>query len=228
MKKKLLVFDASSIISLAMNCLLPELRELKLASENVEFVLTREVHYEVIERPKKIKRFALEALKAENLYKEKIFVSPSALGFNEDEISRKTDEILNKSNSIFSTRKRDVHLIDKGEASCLAFNEMVLKKGFDSVIVVDERTTRLLGENPGNIEKLMEKKLHMDVKQNKSHNLGFDDFKFVRSTELIYYAYKKGLTRLKGKDALDAMLWGLKFKGAAISDEEIGELEKLS
>jgi hypothetical protein len=226
--KKILIFDASSIISLAMNCLLHELRELKKNSNDVEFVLTREVQYEVIERPKKIKRFALEALKSEKMFKERIFVSPSSLGFDEKRISSLSDKILQKSNNIFSTRKRDVHLIDKGEASCLALNKMALQKNFESVIVVDERTTRLLGEKPQNLERLMERKLKMDVKQNKSSDLGFEGFKFIRSTELIYIAHKRGLTRLKGNDALDAMLWGLKFKGAAISGEEINELRKLT
>jgi hypothetical protein len=40
-------------------------------------------------------------------------------------------------------------------------------------------------------------------------------------------AYKKGLIRLQGKKVLEAVLYATKFKGTAISFEEIETLKKL-
>ena len=55
----------------------------------------------------------------------------------------------------------------------------------------------------------------------------YKKFKVIRSTELIYVAYKKGLVKLKGKLVLDALLWALKFKGCSISGDEIREIKKI-
>jgi len=225
---KALIFDSSSIISLAMNSLLPELRELKMIFDG-DFIITDEVKYEIIDRPLEIKRFALEALQTQELFNAGIFVKPEKVGIKSSEITKMTNTILDKANTIFEVRKKPVHIIDKGEASCMALNRLLLDKGYKSVIVVDERTTRILGEKPENMRKLLEKKLHMNVSQVNDYNiLNFKGFRFIRSSELIYVAYKKNLTKIKGKKGLDAMLWSLKFKGAAISDEEIKEIEKIN
>jgi len=56
----------------------------------------------------------------------------------------------------------------------------------------------------------------------------FKQFKFIRSTELIYVAYKKGLLRLKGTENLSAILYALKYKGCAISGREIQEIRNLA
>ena len=62
----------------------------------------------------------------------------------------------------------------------------------------------------------------------KNQNLKtFAGIKIIRSTELAYVAYKKGLLRYKNGDVLGAVLYGLKFKGAAISGDEIEEIKKI-
>ena len=43
----------------------------------------------------------------------------------------------------------------------------------------------------------------------------------------MYVAYKKDLIRWKQKNILDALLYSLKFKGCAISNEEINEIKKI-
>ena len=69
MKEKILIFDASPLISFAMNGLLPELKSLKETFEG-KFIITKEVKYEIIDRPITIKRFELEALKLQELINE--------------------------------------------------------------------------------------------------------------------------------------------------------------
>jgi hypothetical protein len=56
----------------------------------------------------------------------------------------------------------------------------------------------------------------------------FSKFKFIRSSELVYVAYKKGIINLgNNKKVLEALLYATKFKGSSISFEEINELKRL-
>ena len=95
------------------------------------------------------------------------------------------------------------------------------------MIVSDERTIRLLTESPKNLKELMERKLHVGLNMKTPDYL--NKYKFIRSTELAYIAYKKNLLDVSStQDNLDAVLYGLKFKGTAILSEEIEAMKKLS
>ena len=165
---KVIIFDASTLITLAMNGLLPEFRELKKIFKG-KFIITKDVKREIIDRPITIKRFELEALKLKQLLDEKILEMPSCLGINEDEISIKTKEILNLANNLFIGKGKNLELIQFGEASCLVLSRLLDEKKIENVIAVDERTTRMLGEKPENLEKLLRKKLHIKVTLNKKN-----------------------------------------------------------
>ena len=95
-------------------------------------------------------------------------------------------------------------------------------------IVVDERTTRILCEAPENLRKLLESKLHTKIDASEKNYPMFKDFKVIRSSELVFMAYKLGIIDLPAKkqEAMEALLYGLKFKGCTISmreiDDEIG------
>ena len=73
----------------------------------------------------------------------------------------------------------------------------------------------------------MESRLHMKIDAKGKYMNIFKGFIFLRSTELMYVAYKKGIIKIKDKNVLDALLYSLKFKGAAISGEEIEEIKKI-
>ena len=105
--------------------------------------------------------------------------------------------------------------------------------------VVDERTMRLLIEDPIKLNKLQERKLHNKIRINKDVLNEFSKYvknvKVIRSTELMLIAYEFGLmdkylvSNTTNEDLLDALLWGLKLRGCAISQEEVDsfiELEK--
>lgn len=64
---------------------------------------------------------------------------------------------------------------------------------------------------------------------NKDKVALFSDFKIIRSSELAYVALKKGFIEFPAKEekVLDALLYALKFKGCAISGEEIEEIKHL-
>jgi hypothetical protein len=223
---KVIVFDSSSLISLAMSCLLEEFKELRKVFKG-KFIITDEVKYEVIDRPLKIKRFQLEAMKLQQLYLEKILESPSALKINSKEIASSSNEILEKANSTFIGKNKEIHLIDSGEASCLAISKILEKKKIENVLAIDERTMRNLVENPEKLSNFLQKKFHTKIVSKTENFKFFKNFKIIRSAELAYVAWKKGLIKLKNPDVLDALLYSVKFKGCSISGEEIKEIRRM-
>jgi len=223
--KKFLIFDAGPIISLTMNGLLPILEKLKQNFDG-EFVITPDVEKEVVDRPLKIKKYALEGVKVQNLVEKGVLVLSSKFVAN-SALNKETKRILRVANSSFQDEKigEKIKLIQDGEASILAFSNLCK---CDNVIVIDERTTRMLTEAPEKLEHLMEKKLHTSIDANFNSLKELSKFKFIRSAELLYVAYKKDLIGLKkDKILLDALLYGVKFKGTAISSREIEKIKNL-
>jgi hypothetical protein len=223
---KIIIVDASSLISIAINGLFEEFRGLK-SIFNGKFIITNEVKKEAIENPSHVQKFQFEALKIKQLLDDKILEMPESIGINSNEISRRTQEFLDLSNSAFIGDRGEIHLIDLGESSCLALSEIATKKGIKNVSSVDERTTRMLIEKPENLKELLQKRMHANIRIDYDKLKSLKDFKIIRSTELMYIAYKKKIIRIKGEDVLGAMLYGLKFNGASISDEEIAEMKRM-
>lgn len=223
---KVIIFDASTLITFAMNGLLHEFRELKKIFKG-KFIITEDVKREVIDKPIKIKRFELEALRIKQLLEEGVLEMASSLGVDVNEVSKRTKEFLDAANTMFKGRGRDINIIQIGEASCLALSRILDEKKVENVLAVDERTTRMLGEKPENLKKLLQKKLHTQVTLVKENFKFFTGFKFIRSSELVYVMYKKGVTGLKNGIVLDALLYAVKFKGCAISGDEIKEIKRL-
>lgn len=224
MSQRILIFDASTLITLSMNGLIDILEELK-KNFSGKFIITKEVKYETFERPVKIKRFELSALRVKDLIDKKILENPQSIGISDETIKKKADEILNFLNNTFFARGKFMHVIDRGEASCLALSLLLSEKRIENVVAMDERTGRMIGEKPGNLEKLFEKKLHTGVKMKRKPDF-LKNIKYIRSSELVYIAYKKGLIKLKN-GVLDALLWAVKFKGCSISKQEIERIKKL-
>ena len=220
---KYLIFDSGPLINFSMNGLLPLLRKLR-KNFNGEFLITKEVKKEVIDYPSTIKRFELGALELKELFDDKVIKHADISNEQVDELRRKREEIMGIANSTFQANGKSIHILDKGECAALAL-AVILKK--PCVIIVDERTTRMLCENPENLRKLFEKKLHTSVRANKKNYYFFKDFRIIRSTELIYIAHKKKLIELRDPQAYEAMLWGVKYHGCSVSEEEINEMKNL-
>lgn len=227
MTEKAIIFDSGTLISFSMNGLTDEIRKLKSIFKG-KFLITNDVKKEIIDKPLTIKRFELEGLKLKQLLSEGVLEMPSSLGIKDNEIAKKSDKILGMANSIFVGKDgKDIHIIDTGETSCLALSNILTEKKIKNVIALDERTTRMLVENPESLRNYLEKKLHVRITAEKKDFEFCKQFKIIRSTELIYVAYKKGLINIKGEKVLDALLYAMKFKGAAISEDEIREIKKL-
>ncbi len=223
---KAIIFDSSTLINFVMNGLEGMLVSLKKEFSG-KFIITRYVKFETFDRPINNKQFELGALKILHLLNSKVLEMPESLGISENNLRERTKNILGKANRTFSARGEFMHIIDEGEASCLALSLLAEEKGIKNVIAIDERTTRMLGEKPENLQKLFEKKFHMDIKLFKDNIPEISSVKFIRSSELAYVAWKKKIIELEDGKVLDALLYATKFKGSAISQKEIEEIKRL-
>jgi len=228
-KEKILIFDAGPLINFSMNGFLYLLEELK-KSFNGKFLITKQVKYETLDRPVKIQRFELGALRISQLLKTKVLEMPESLNISESEINARTAELKNTANHILENKGKGIEIVSDAEMSCLALSSILSERGIENIIAIDERTTRLLTENPKDLEMTIAKKTQFPVKlSNKSFNdlKKFENFRFIRSPEIIYVAYKKGLLHIEDPKALEASLYATKFKGSSVSWDEIKALKKM-
>ncbi len=226
MTEKVIIFDASTLISFAMNGLFKYLVELKKTFKG-KFIITSEVKEEIIERPLNIRRFELEAMQVNQLILDKTLEFPSSLGISDQEVSKETDRILNQINSSFYEKDKPIHLVDLGEVSCLALGKILNEKDISNLLVIDERTARMICEKPENLRKLLTKKHQTTIRYDKNMIRDLNQFRIIRSAELIYIIYKKGLIEIQNKKVLEALLYALKYKGCSISEEEIDEIIRI-
>ena len=226
-QSKAIIFDSGVLISFSMNGVTDLIKKLREIFKG-RFFITSEIKKEVIDVPLKIKKFELEALKIKKLLDEGVLEMPSSLGINDFEITNSTNKIIALANTCFNGGGKDIHLLDMGEASCLALSKIFTEKGIKNLLAVDERTTRMLVEGHENLREFLEKKLHTKISINHESIKFFRGFDIIRSPELAYIAYKKELVDLKdGAIVLDALLYAMKIKGASISGDEIEEMKRL-
>lgn len=210
-----------------MNGLLYVLRKLRVNFDG-KFVITKQVKEELIDVPINIKKYELEALSIRQLISDKILESPSIIGIDENEINSETSRFMDIANNMFIAQGERMRIVSKAECSCIALSNILIRKKIDNVVVIDERTIRMLIENPNNLEELYSKKLHTSVKMNYKRTTDIP-VKIIRSSEIVYNAYKKGLIDIKdGKQLLDALLYAVKYKGCAISRDEIEEIKNMN
>ena len=168
---KILIFDSGALITLSMNGLTYLLEKLKKTFHG-KFIITEEVKYEVIDRPIKVPRFELEALRIKKLLTSNILELPSSLNIDNKTIKSKTRKFMEIANQSVSSKGRWIKIISEGETSCLALSSELTKRNIENIIAIDERTTRILAEKPQNLEQIMSKKLKQKVSIEKKTIIG--------------------------------------------------------
>jgi hypothetical protein len=224
--KKAIVLDSGTLINLSMNGLLYIIEELKNITK-VKFLITSQVKFETVDRPSNVPRFELGALRVKEMISSGILEMPPSLNISNESIELTTKELKEIANHTVEARGKWIDIVSDAEMSCLALSKELSDKGIENMIAIDERTTRILSEKPENLQKLMSDRLHFNVQLEKNNFSEFNKFKFLRSTELVYVAYKKGLLHIKDPRALEAVLYATKYKGSSVSFDEINILKKL-
>jgi predicted nucleic acid-binding protein len=215
----MIVVDSSSIISLAVNCLSHVLNKF-----DAKFFITPMVYEEVISRPSGSRRFALESMRIQLLIKSGALVVQKPKG-------DLTNRVLDAANRIYEIKGRELKIIHPAEAEAIALADEIGAEAF----LIDERTTRLLMEDPYELKELLSHRNKADVRVDEGQLRRLrgilPDVPVIRSAELVAVAYEKGhLTRMHGvedKSVLEAALSALKFSGCSITWDEIGEYQRV-
>src|SRR3989338_2608587 len=148
---KSMVFDSSTIISLSLNNLLYLLPDLKHRFQG-QFFITESVKKELIDNPMHTRKFKLEALQIHQL------VLDNTLEIYGQQLEKQTQHLLNLINNLFKAENHFIRLVDRAEVESLALANLL-----KATYAVDERTIRMLVENPNELKDLFEKKLHTKI-----------------------------------------------------------------
>lgn len=218
---KTLVFDASSLISLSEKCFMSILGCLA-EQKKVEFVMPMHVMRETVQVPLKIKRFELNALRIKNAIK-KSWIKVMPLSEKDKRLSKK---IMSMTKNLFFLENKPIQFIHKGEIEALALTKNINA----DALVMDERTTRMLLEEPQNLVNLFEyrhgKKISFDTQKLLELKKTVGKPIIFRSSELLAMGYEKncfGKELEETKASLKACLFSVKYAGCAISEYEIEE-----
>jgi len=214
-----LIFDSSTLISLSSSCMLNAVGHM-FADIGMKGVLPSGVVAESISTPMKFKRFELNAVRIQNGLNEGWLESMKLDEKHQQEVRN----VLFLSNNCFEGSKGPLTIIHLGEVEALVSANVIGAK----LIGIDERSTRMIIEEPKKLAKFLSKRLHHDVSLNKQYSNElvekFADISFVRSTELVALAAEKGYLVDEigtGKKVLEAALYAVKYMGCSVSFQEI-------
>nr|MBA4404859.1 hypothetical protein [Nanoarchaeum sp.] len=226
-----IIIDSGTIISMVTNSLFWNFKYLSKQYKG-EFLIPQSVYDEIITYPLSTRRFKLEAVMV-NDYILEGYIKVE----NPPELANLSSELMELANNIYIVDKEPLKILHKAEVDVLAL-AVHLKS---DAILVDERSLRLLLEDPNRLLKLLGDKLHTKVQMNKGKLDLFQeltkDIRVLRSTELITISFELGFLdryitsknivhKKYKKSLLEGALWALKLKGCSISEEEIKEIIK--
>jgi hypothetical protein len=227
-----LVFDTGPIISLTLNNLLWLIEPLQKRFGG-DFFITKAVYRELIERPLSTKKYKFEALQVLPLISRGIIKM-----LDDKQVSDQAKELIDIANTTFSAHGNWIRIVHPGEVEVIA---AALKKG-SQAIVIDERTTRDLIENPRLIEKRLRRKLHTNISTDKKNlrliSKRLKGLRVIRSFELAKVAFDLGLLdRYMLRDenelvpdlrraVLEGVLWAVKLSGCSVRGEDIAQVLK--
>jgi hypothetical protein len=208
-------FDSSTLISMATTCSLPVLRKLRQAYGD-NFYITNSVYEETIGRAMHSLRFRYEGYRLKELIDDGILKI-----YPDSQLRGQVNEMLTFINATYFASGRPITIVQPGEISTIVAS---VRENADT-FAVDERTARLLIENPSALKPWLEHKLHTTITVNSKTMTQWsskisEKFIPLRSAEFALAAWEKGIFG-NDPDVLFGLLWALKFAGCAITEEEI-------
>ena len=214
-----MVCDSSSLISLTDSCFMHVMYFLRKKFKGA-FIIPPSVEYECVTHPMSMKMHAMHALRLKRAIKD------GTIEVVQVPDSKETQELRFLANNLFYASGTPLQLIQAGETEMLALARQV---GVQNMLV-DERTVRMLAEDPESLRIHLEEEFHRPITTNEENLSSFSrltkGFRFFRSSELLLLAYEKGYFADYGeleKDAVEAALYKLKYSGCAVGFSEIGE-----
>ncbi len=219
-----IVCDSSSLISLSETAMLDALPYLSQKA-GVEFVIPPSVEKESITHPRLVHRYALSALRLERQIEEKNIAVRDAPG-----LAAETQRILAAANHLLTVEGRPLEILQLGESECLAL--LALEK--DSVFLVDEKTARLVVENPARLRESLRgeyaREVQIDARAAEELAAKFAGASVIRSAELLALAAEQGFFSSFGGEAREvfhASVYAVRAAGCSLTENELDEYEKI-
>ena len=216
---KKVIFDSSALISLSSSCLFNGVGRM-FESDGIRGIISSGVELESIINPMRVKRLELNAVRIRHGIEEGWL---ELVRLDEKDQSE-VEKIMQKANHSLYSARGNLSLLQLGEVEALLLAEKLGAK----VVAVDERTTRMLIEEPEKLRQLISSRRHTGIQKDSSMVRELDErfggLSFVRSSELVALAFEKGFLLEEigsGKKALEAALYSLKYMGCALSSSEI-------
>ena len=213
-----LVCDSSSLISLTDSCFVHVFYFLKRKFKGC-FLIPDSVEYECVQHPMQMRMHALHAVRLKRA------ILDGAITLEPLSSREKSNEIKWLANNLFYAGGTPLRLLHEGEADMIA---LALETGVSNLLV-DERTTRLLAEDPEALRKHLELELSRPITADEANLSAFSrivkGMRFFRSSELLILAYERGYFKEYKEleeDAIEAALYRLKYAGCAVG---MGEIE---
>ncbi len=205
--------DTGPLISMSSTCLLPLLDKLPF-----EFYVPPAVVDEAYRAPLHTKQYRWSALRIHQ-YIEEGRLHRRDLGKDGVDL---VEEFTRLANSAYVAHHRPLRIIQRGEAEAI-----VLAKILDNVLLVDERTIRLLIEDPDDLKYLLERRTGAHIRHDREKTDRIQeiagDVLMLRSADIVAYAYEDGYLGRHDKTYIEAALYSLRFAGCAISEQEIAD-----
>ncbi len=219
-----LVCDSSSLISLTDSCFVHVFYFLRRKCKG-RFLIPPSVEFECVEHPMKMKMHALHAVRLKRA------ILDGAITLSPLSSREKSSEIKWIANNMFYVSGTPLHLLHEGEADMIA---LAIETGVQNLLI-DERTTRMLAEDPESLRKHLELEFSRPITIDEENLSAFSrltrGMRFFRSSELLLLAYETGYFQeykdLK-QDAIEAALYRLKYAGCAVGMGEIEDYVKES
>lgn len=231
-----IVCDSSSIITLSSHGLLHLFHDFS-KNGTVRFFIPESVKKEIVDAPLSTRRFKFAAIRV-----MEALDSGWIKTVEDGELSKITHaaatRIMNQANLIFTINNRPIKIIQFGEAEALAMARAIGAR----TILVDERATRLIIEDPAALRETIQKRTGKDVQMNlgpvKDLRNELDGLRVIRSAEMAIIGLERGFldfhlgtkhrTDLNAKnELLLAILYALKDAGCALKENEINEYFKM-
>ncbi len=201
--------DASSLISLSSSCLLGVLEKF----EKADFYIPKSVYNEAIRSAEEIKKFKWNGIRIKGLVDQGVLKLTEA----RDEALK----FMRLANSLFSSKRKRIKIVHLGEAECVG----ALIKKRKGVLLVDERNTRMLIEDPLKLKDYIQTRTKQRIEVDRRVLSELKELvgwiPIIRSTDLLAAAYMAGV--LKSEEELEAALLSLKYSGCSVTFEEIEE-----
>src|SRR3989338_3608281 len=211
--------DSSSLISLTdsdLESIIPFLQK----KFPIRFLIPPSVEYEMVTRPidSDLREFLFSAFKIKKDINNGVITKVSL------DVDEETQKLLRIANNIFFAKGKPLRIVHLGEAAMIA----TAKKLDVNTLLIDERTTRMLIENPFQLKSNFENEFKVNIMMQKKNLNDFIDYvrgmEIIRSSEIVILGYEndffEGYNDLK-VDALRAALYKIKYSGCSVSFEEI-------